>query len=119
MPAGWPVDRRDIGNAVVLPPGFPSEQGWLHMTLAQYQAAISTNAVAMAAYNATLENFRLTVRNQRRVQIADIKDGMRQIIQATNNLSAGQVTTALQRIARVIVILLDEEKVSLEAPETP
>lgn len=107
-PPGWPFAIKDIGAASELPDGLKSP--WVVMTKDALRVQMESLSAAKEIYN----NREEPSAAPRRQLIADIVADLRAIRQSSGNLSAAQMSNALRRIATALLILIEEEKVSLK-----
>lgn len=107
-PTNWPYRIIDIGRAEELPKDLPGS-GWILLSREALKESMDTLSAAKEAWNSR-ETPAVTTRKQ---LIADIVSDLRAIRNSSGPLTAAQMSNAFRRIATVLLILLEEDKVSL------
>jgi hypothetical protein len=106
-PKDWPYSINDIGTATELPRELSAP--WKVMSRAELDASMKSMEASKETYN-NREASDVTVRRQ---LIADIVADLRLIRQSSGTLTGAQMSNALRRIATALLIIIEEERVSL------
>lgn len=106
-PKDWPYSIYDMGEATELPP--PLRPPWKVISRAELNAQMEALTEAKEAWN----NRETTEVALRRQQATKIKEELQKLRDGQGRLTLDDATTGLRHIAMMLLIMLEEEKLSL------
>lgn len=110
-PGDWPAGIFPLGTNTALPDSLKAP--WVVMTAEELKSLKASLESAKEEWNNRTLPVPLEV-TERRQLISDITRDLRQIAVSSGTLSAAQLSTAVRRLSQTILLLLDEQRVTLE-----
>jgi len=108
FPGAWPFSIQQLGKTNTLPDNL--KPPWKLLTKAELAAVMAANIAAVNAWTEPEDPGKVT----RRQLLVDTIADLRALRNSTGNLSAAQLSAAVRRMATLLLILLEEDKLNLE-----